>query len=124
MYDREQTLRYRRIDRVDRGPVDPGAASGQRPAGVGVNRPRGHTPGTCRRPEKLVPEPGQLNCRRCVLVRVDAGGLYPAIPDVPVGVVTTAGRAKPRGQLQQPDGADQDQHHRGPCGCPDQQPGT
>ena len=111
----EVGLRHRRVDGVHDRPVDQGAAR----VGQAVRRAvqlgaPGHAPGgDVVRPQEPVAEEGQLRRGRRVGVRVDAGRLDPAVPDVAVQVVAALRRRGQRGQLHR-DPAEQD-HRRGPA---------
>src|ERR1035441_8038474 len=72
--------------------------------------------------EELVAQAGELPGRGHVLVRIDARGLHPAVPDVAVEVVAVLRGRGHRGELDG-DAAEHDEHDRGPQRHLPQQPG-
>ena len=123
----EVGLRDRRIDGRYRRAVYPRAPRDQ--PGPRVTGKRGARPDTVRvrgapaggRPEERVAQVGQLRGRRHVGVRVDPGGLHPAVPHVAVHVVARLRRRRHRHDLDG-DPADDDEGDRPPHRDAAQQP--
>ena len=111
----EVGLGHWRVDRVHDGPVDQRAARHGQPVRRAVQLSAGgHAPGgDVVRPEEPVTQESQLRSGGRVGVRVDAGRLHPAVPDVAVQVVAALRGGGQRGQLDR-DRTEQD-HRRCPA---------
>ena len=96
----EPRLGHRRVDGVDGGPVDPGAAGvaleGGAARGIG--------------PQPVLPQVGQVRRARRVAVGVDARDLHPAVPGVAVEIVGQDGLAGQGGEAQHEGHADDRRH--------------
>ena len=90
----EGTLGHRRVDGVHVRPVDPAAQAARHRPGAGRSGP----PRRCRVEQRLVRAAGAAAGPTGVAVRVDAGQLHLAVPDVAVDVVAgtrSGSRARP-----------------------------